>query len=98
MTKVKPPTNQLEQLRQSAHAAEAQLIQDAFLAKGGKWQAAADYLGCSVSSLQRAVARHPELMQLRNNLRDRVNPDPPPGYTVIRQPQTFQVLVSKKRA
>lgn len=53
-------TDKLAKLREKYHDQEGRLLRRAFLTAGGSIRAAARWIGCPVSSLQRAVQRHPE--------------------------------------
>jgi len=64
----KPKTSKLSQLKIQTLEAESKVLEEALRANKGLWVETAQALGVQVSSLQRALARHPKLLKLRIEL------------------------------
>lgn len=71
----RPQMSKLLQLRESWLASEAVLLRETLTAQRGNLLRSAAALDCQVSTLQRALARHPELTRLRTKLRNSVTSD-----------------------
>jgi hypothetical protein len=87
----------LSELKLRARADEAKLIRTAIEGTGGAWRATAAILGIQVSTLQRMLGRHPELAQLRTELRNRVNSNAESAQSVTRKRKSYSRVKHKTR-